>query len=109
MSDRLELIVLSFACCNPSMEPYDNQFLSRIMEAMNKTQVAANVEVLPITEALMGRNINILLKIKPLFEKYGMAIAPVLLVNDELALYGGVPSVEKIAEVLVNHYCKAVA
>lgn len=34
------------------------------------------------------------------FVQYGIAVAPALFINKELVLYGGVPSVEKLVEVI---------
>jgi hypothetical protein len=39
-------------------------------------------------------------KLWPLFNKYGMAVAPALFINGELTLYGVVPSVQKLVEVI---------
>lgn len=38
----------------------------------------------------------------PLFRKYGLAVAPALFVDQDLVLYGGVPTMEKLEEVLAN-------
>jgi hypothetical protein len=35
-----------------------------------------------------------------MFQKYGSAVAPALFVDEKLALFGGVPTLEKLEEVL---------
>jgi protein-disulfide isomerase len=39
-------------------------------------------------------------KIGSLFNKYGVDAMPALFINGELMLYGGVPSSEKLSEVI---------
>jgi len=51
-------------------------------------------------DAFFGLKIGYIRKLRPLFNKYGMAVAPALFINDELMVYGGVPSVEKLVEVI---------
>ena len=74
--------------------------MDRISAALGITGIDATVEKVSGTDAIFNlKNIN-LEKLAPLYEKYGTAIAPVLFINGEMVLYGGVPSVERLVEVL---------
>ena len=58
------------------------------------------MEVVSATAAFFGLKVGYIRKMLPLFNKYGMAVAPALFINKELVLYGVVPSVEKLVEVI---------
>jgi len=100
MSDKVKITVFSIACCTPAFAPYDQQYISRIKEALARTAVEAQVELLPATDAFFGMKVGYWKKLWPLFNKYGAAAAPALFINGELVSYGGVPSVEKLVEVI---------
>ncbi len=78
----------------------DEQFLSRIKEVLTKINVEAKVEIVTATEARYGKEVGDVSKLEPLFKKYGMDAMPALFINGELALYGGVPSIDKLSEVI---------
>lgn len=96
----MEITVLSLTCCNPKFASFDQQYLSRIKEALSSIGVEANVEVASATDALFGLKVVNPKKIWDLFDKFGTAVAPVLFINGEVALYGGIPTVNKLVEVL---------
>jgi spermidine synthase len=96
----MKIIVLSIACCEPSAALFDQEYIERINAALAKTGVEATVEKVAGTDAIFGLNNVSLEKLVPLFEKYGMAVAPVLFINGELMLYGGVPTIERLVEVI---------
>ena len=78
----------------------DEQYSSRVKQAIDKINAQAKIEVVTATEVYYGKKVGDSSKLKPLFDKYGMDALPALFVNEELALYGGLPSIEKIAEVI---------
>lgn len=100
MSNKMNVVILSFSCCNPSLKVMDEQYVSRVKEVLSKINVKADVEVVTATEARYGREVGDLSKFEPLFKKYGMEVLPALFINRELILYGGVPSTEKLFEVI---------
>ncbi len=102
MSNKMKITVLSVACCssNPAFATYDQQYISSINEALKRINVEAEVKVLAATDAFFGLQVGFIRKMMPLFNKYGGAAAPALFINGELMLYGGVPSVEKLVEVI---------
>ncbi len=102
MADEMRITVLSMACCNPSLAVYDQQYVSKINEVLEKTNVQAKVEVVSGTDAFFGMKLSYIRKLGPLFNKYGMAVAPALFINEDLVLYGGVPPVGKIEEAITK-------
>jgi len=107
MSNKMKITVLSLACCDPALAVYDQQYISRIKEALGKVNVEAQVEVVAATEAFFGLKLGYVRKLWPLFNKYGTAVAPALFINGELMLYGGVPTVEKLVEVIEKNAKKS--
>lgn len=100
MNNKMKITVLSMSCCNPSLATYDQEYLSRIKEALNQINLEAQVEVIVASDAFFGLKVGYIRKLWPLFNKYGTAVAPALFINGELVLYGSVPPVEKLVEVL---------
>lgn len=102
MSSKMKITILSLACCNPSLAVSDQQYFTRIKEALEKTGVEAEIETVSGSDAFLGFKTGYIRKLWPLFNKYGMAVAPALFINKELMLYGGVPTVEKLIEIIKN-------
>ena len=100
MAGKMKIIVLSIACCTPTAALYDQEYIERINTALTKAGTEATIEKVTGTDAIFGLHDVDIEKLVPLFEKYGMAVAPVLFINGELVLYGGVPSVDKLIEVI---------
>ena len=100
MSKKMRISVFSFACCNPQQAVYNHQYIERIKEALEKKVVEAQVDSVFATDALYGSDAGYIQKLRPLFDKYGMAVAPALFIYGELVLWGVVPSVEELAEVI---------
>jgi protein-disulfide isomerase len=101
MVNKLKITILTASCCNPGLKPMDEQYTARVKQALDKTNTqAAEIKVVTATEAYYGKKIGDMNKLKPLFDKYGMDALPALFVNNEMTLYGGLPSVEKLTEVI---------
>jgi hypothetical protein len=100
MANKMEISILTFSCCNPALKPMDEQYVSRVREVLGKMNTEAKVEVITATEARYGREVGDFSKLGPLFNKYGMDAMPALFIEGELVLYGGLPSVEKLMEVI---------
>jgi hypothetical protein len=96
--DKLRLTILSFACCNPKLAPYDQQYAERIKEALSRTEIEADIDLVHATEARMSPRYAFLGEIQPLIQKYGQGVTPALFINIHLSLYGGVPTVERLVE-----------
>jgi hypothetical protein len=103
MTEKMRVILLSFACCNPKLAVHDQQYLQVIQEALKRTGQEVQLDLVHVTEAMMSKKYSFMSEIMPLFDKYGSAIAPALFVNEKLELFGGVPTVEKLVEVLSKY------
>jgi hypothetical protein len=99
MANNLKIAILTASCCNPGLKPMDEQYTARVKQALDKIGAQAEIEVATATEVYYGKKVGDSSKLKPLFDKYGMDALPALFVNEELALYGGLPSLEKLTEV----------
>jgi protein-disulfide isomerase len=97
-----EIVILSLACCSPSIKKYDDQLLENLQEAIKQTNISAEIKVLSAADLYASNYLEneYLKQVIPLTQKYGTAVAPLVFINGKLELYGGVPSVEKIVERL---------
>ncbi|OPY34072.1 MAG: hypothetical protein A4E32_00341 [Methanomassiliicoccales archaeon PtaU1.Bin124] len=100
MASKLRLTVLSFSCCNPQFAVHDQRYVELIQNVLKKTGIEAEIDLVTVTEAMMSLTYAYMAPIRPMFQKYGTAIAPALFINEEMALFGGVPTEEKLIEVL---------
>ncbi len=100
MTNDLKITILTASCCNPALKPMDEQYSLKVKQALDKINAQAKIEVVTATEVYYGKKVGDPSKLKPLFDKYGMDALPALFVNEEMALYGGLPSTEKIVEVI---------
>ncbi len=96
----MNIVVVSMACCNPSLEPQDQLYLAKIKEAVSKTEVKAQIELVKATEMIASLKDGQISALRPLFQRYGAAVAPALFIDGNLELYGGVPTLEKLIEVI---------
>jgi len=101
---KMRLTLLSFACCNPKLAVHDKAYLERIKEALAKVGAEAEIELVHATDAMISRRYGFMSEIIPLFDKYGQAATPALFVNQKLELYGGVPTVDKLVEVITKYH-----
>jgi protein-disulfide isomerase len=100
MVNNLKITILTSSCCNPGLKPMDEQYTARVKQALDKINIQAKIEVVTATEAYYGKKIGDMSKLSPLFDKYGMDALPALFVNNEMTLYGGLPSIEKLTEII---------
>ena len=96
----IHLTILSFACCNPKLAPYDQQYAERLKEALSRTGMDADIDLVHATEARMSPKYAFCGAIQPLVQKYGQGVTPALFINCSLTLFGGVPTVDKLVETL---------
>jgi protein-disulfide isomerase len=96
----MRITLLSLACCLPASATFDQQYLERVNTALAKANVEATIEKVSGLDAAFGMSNVDLSRLVPLYDKYGTSVAPVLFINGELALYGGVPTIEKLTEVI---------
>jgi len=100
MGTKLKLTVFSASCCQPQMVLHDRRYLELIDQVLKETGIEADVDMVTATEARMSISYYFVAAIQPLYAKYGPAVAPALFINERLTLFGGVPTKEKLREVL---------
>jgi len=103
--------ILSAQCCNSSAVAMDEELIQNVNKAMGNTSVALEIHFETITTAqkslrsfsgkLTDSQNALVNKIMSLFQVKGLSVFPVLIINGELAFYGGVPTVEMIQKKLV--------
>ncbi len=104
MPEKVKLVLLSFACCNPKFAGADKQYLERIKEAGTKMGLEFQIDIVHATEVMMAPDhFPWMRDALPLFMKYGSAIAPALFINEKLELYGGVPTLDRLMEAIKKH------
>ena len=96
----LRIVILSGACCIPSMASFDKQAEQIIVRAITETGVKAQVKVAPATTAIFGGGVSkkIIGELMAMFDQ-GKISAPAILINGEVVSYG-VPTLEKMKEAL---------
>ncbi|MCG7845369.1 MAG: thioredoxin family protein [Methanomassiliicoccales archaeon] len=102
MANRIKLTIFSVSCCHPQTAIYDKQFVDRLRQVLQETGLEADLDLVTATEAQLSIQYYFISEIMPMFKKYGPVVAPALFVNERLALFGGVPTVEKLKEVLTQ-------
>lgn len=100
MGNRLKLTIFSASCCQPQTAVYDKRYIELIRQVMQESAIEADIDLVTATEARMSLTYFFVGAIQPLYAKYGPAVAPALFVNEKLTLFGGVPTKEKLKEVL---------
>ncbi len=99
----MKISILSVSCCNPAMRSEDQTYLAKVQEALAQSDVEAMVSIVTISEAFYSIGKDKVSALMPLWKKYGAALMPALLIDDELVLYGGIPTKEKIIEVISEY------
>lgn len=101
---RLKMTILSLTCCNPKLASYDEKYMQRIDEALERLGLEADVSVVTATDALFGTGVRLsnVKELWDLLEKYGTSVAPLLIIDGEIAFYGGIPSMDKLLGAIEN-------
>ena len=96
----LRIVILSGACCIPSMASFDKQAEQVIERAITETGVKDQVKVVPATTAIFGGGVSkkVMGELMAMFDQ-GKISAPAILINGEVVSYG-VPTLEKMKEAL---------
>lgn len=99
----MRISIITFSCCNPAMASEDRTLVRLINNAMAKTGSAAEVSIVPASEAVTTFDEDQMKELAPLFRRYGTSMLPAILIDGRLAMYGGVPTEDKLLEVLQMH------
>lgn len=102
--------ILSASCCDASTQSKDEQLASNLSAAMERAGIERQVVFSTITATRqqlrdLGTQVGDDVKtfkenLAGLFQGQGLAAFPMLLLNGKIAFYGGVPSVDMIAQKL---------
>ncbi|NLK26602.1 MAG: hypothetical protein GX307_08540 [Euryarchaeota archaeon] len=95
---KLQLAILSFACCKPQLAVHDKRYVDVIKEAAERAGIEYELDLVHASEARMTQSYNYMGEIMPLFNKLHDGVGPALFINYSLQLYGGVPTVERLTE-----------
>jgi hypothetical protein len=96
------VIIISGSCCIPGMAPFDEQARRAVEQAVAKTNVKAQVKIIPASTAFFGSvPKEIMTKIIAEFNQSGRMPLPAVLINGKVVSYG-VPQVEDIKTALLQ-------
>jgi predicted RNA-binding protein with PUA domain len=99
----MRIFIVSVSCCNPAMRSEDQVYLSKVREALAQINVNADVSIVTMNEAISSLGKDRTGEVWSLWKKYGAAIAPAMFIDDKIVLYGGVPTKDRIIEVVAQH------
>ncbi|MGY4828574.1 hypothetical protein ACVNIS_08360 [Sphaerotilaceae bacterium SBD11-9] len=104
------VVVLSAACCDAMSSPKDDEMAANLAQAMELAGGNYTIALATLTDtqkqlrahgtALEGIASTFRDQLSTLFQTQGLAAFPLLLVEGQLAFYGGVPSPKAIAQRL---------
>ena len=107
-----QLVVLSAACCDAMSSPKDDEMALNLAQAMELAGGNYTIALTTLTDtqkqlrahgaALEGIASTFRDQLSSLFQTQGLAAFPLLLVDGQLAFYGGVPSPQAIAHRLAG-------
>lgn len=92
------IVVLSGLCCNPMSFSVEDRLKGSVETALQAIGIEAEVKSLSITEAqklagALGKShASLVHSIQGIFQAHGLKAFPALVINGELALYGGAPT-----------------
>ena len=95
------VVILSGACCQPSMTAFDEQAKRVIEQAIKETGVEAGIKLIPITTAIFGGAVpkHVMTNIMNKFSRDETVGVPAILINGEVISYG-VPRLEDMKVAL---------
>ena len=99
-SSKATVIMLSAACCIPSMAPFDDRAKKIIEQAILETGIDAQFKLVPATTAMFGGGIprKVMGELMSMFNQ-GKVTGPVILINGEVVSYS-VPALETMKAAL---------
>lgn len=95
----MDIIMISGACCIPSMARLDTEARKIIDEAISLTGVQAKVSKITASEAFVNGAYRKLIK-------KGIENTPVVIIDGEVVSYG-IPSLEDVKNALLNYSTKS--
>jgi len=109
MSDKdfknLAIVIVGASCCNPAFAPLDKEVEQNVKKVLKEPNIPANLATASLAEILLkGRGGGLspegVNEVRNMFGKYNLRAFPMVLVNNEIQIMGGVPTVEQLKEKL---------
>lgn len=100
---KINIIMISAACCIPSMETFDKQARMIIDRAISETGIEAQITLVPATTAMFTFR-KIADKLMAKFNA-GENVVPAIIIDNELISYG-VPQLEDMKTALKKSQSK---
>lgn len=107
---RGSVAVVSAACCDATCTPKDEELAAHLGSALERTRLQRPVAFGTLTgtqkqlrdagSALEGVALDFRNQLGALFQTQGLGAFPLLLVDGRIAFYGGIPSIDAIADKL---------
>lgn len=103
------IVVLSGLCCNPMAFNVEDKLKQSVQAALETIGIEAEVRSISITEAqklagALGKShASLVHSIQGIFQAHGLKAFPALVINGELALYGGAPTPDAVERELRKH------
>jgi hypothetical protein len=107
---RGSVAVVSAACCDAMSTPKDAELAGNLASALERENLQRPVAFGTLTgtreqlrdagSTLDGAGLDFRNQLGALFQTQGLAAFPLLLIDGRIAFYGGVPSIDAIAEKL---------
>jgi len=106
---KVNVVILSGSCCNPSLANVDDKIQTRVKELAEKSELEVNISVVSISAAAFGGVAGVSKEvdesIRRLIANKGMSVLPVVIFNGKVAFYGGLASAVLIEEKLRGCIC----
>lgn len=100
---RMEIVILSGACCIPSLAASDKHMEKNIQEALERSGINAKIRTITLSSVLQGKDlVEQQGQVNALFQKHGVKFAPALLIDGKLQFMGGVPTTDQIQTKLTG-------
>ncbi len=104
-NDKLQITIVSGACCNPHQARYDKDLEANLIEAAAQAGITLDLQTVSLTAVL--NNSDPLsdgerAQVQRLFQRSGAGFSPAVLFNQRVQFAGGVPSVDQLQEAFTN-------
>ena len=100
---RLEITLVSGACCAPSLARVEKDLEERLRQTIQQLGLEAEIKVVSLRAVLAGKASvadDQSQMILAMFQKYGAKLAPAALIGKRFLFAGGAPSNDKLTEML---------
>lgn len=103
----VNVIVISGACCNPSLKVSDQEMLDIFELAAKELQISILQKVVSISSIAIGGlffSDEMNQKITAIIKNHGTSVLPLAVIDGTKVVYGNIPQLEE-AKLLLDHAC----